>query len=294
MPDTASAAGRFTFPDTDLSVCRMGYGTMRLTGPHIWGPPADRDAALAVLREALALGVDHLDTADFYGPHVTNELILEALAPYPDDLVIVTKVGFRRTDDADWVPANSEADLRGQVDDNRRRLGLDVLPIANLRMGASASGISAGPLARPLELLATLQQEGAIAHIGLSTVSQDEVDEAAQIVPIVCVQNEYNLAKRDDDAMIDALAARGIAYVPYFPLGGFSPLQSDTLAAVAADAEASPLQVALAWLLQRSSNILVIPGTSSVDHLRENVDAASLALPEEAIARLDAMAGGGG
>jgi len=267
----------------------MGYGAMQLAGPGVFGPPKDREMALAVLREAVASGVNHIDTSDFYGPHVTNQLIREALYPYPDDLVIVTKVGAVRGADASWNPALSPADLTSGVHDNLRNLGLDALDVVNLRVGGfhGPSEASIEPL---LTTLAELQQQGLIRHLGLSNVSPTQIDEGRRIAEIVCVQNYYNLAHRDDDALIDDLAAKGIAYVPFFPLGGFSPLQSETLSAVAARLSATPMQVALAWLLHRAPNILLIPGTASLDHLRENLKAAEIALPDEALAELDSIA----
>ncbi|MEI5675627.1 MULTISPECIES: aldo/keto reductase family oxidoreductase [unclassified Nocardioides] len=276
-----------TYALGDLTVSRLGYGAMQLAGPHVFGPPADRDAAVAVLREALALGVDHVDTSDFYGPHVTNQIIKEALHPYADGLVIVTKVGGRRDGEGAWLPAQSPAELRQGVLDNLDNLGLDALDVVNLRiMDEPDASIGAR-----MEELARLQQEGLVRHIGLSTVSATQVAEAQAIAPVVCVQNEYNLAHRGDDALIDSLAEQGIAYVPYFPLGGFSPLQSAALDGVATRLGASKMAVAIAWLLQRSPNILLIPGTSSVGHLRENVAAADLHLPADAVAELDAIAG---
>lgn len=269
----------------DLRVARLGYGAMQLAGPHVFGPPDDRDAAVAVLREAVALGVDHIDTSDFYGPHVTNEVIREALHPYAEGLVIVTKVGGRRDDRGAWLPAQSPAELRQGVLDNLERLGLDAMDVVNLRiMDEDDASIGAR-----MEAMAALQQEGLVRHLGLSTVSAAQVAEAQAIAPIVCVQNHYNLAHREDDALVDDLAAQGIAYVPYFPLGGFSPLQSERLSAIAAGLGATPMAVAIAWLLQRSPNILLIPGTSSLAHLRENVAAASLTLPEEVVAELDRL-----
>ena len=273
----------FTFLGTDLTVNRMGYGAMQLAGPHVWGPPRDPAAAAAVLCEAVESGVDHIDTSDFYGPHVTNETIREALHPYPDSLVIVTKVGAVRGDDRSWNPAQSPANLEAAVHDNLRNLGLDVLDVVNLRV-MSGPGTS---VEAPFTTLAELQSRGLIRHLGVSTVTAEQVAEAQSIADVVCVQNEYNLAHRGDDALVDALAADGIAYVPYFPLGGFSPLQSDALSGVAESLGASPMQVALAWLLQRSPTILLIPGTSSVAHLRENLAAADLTLPPETVAALD-------
>jgi len=278
-----------TYQLGDLEVTRMGYGAMQLAGPHVFGPPKDRDEAVAVLREVVELGINHIDTSDYYGPHVTNEIIREALAPYPDDLHIVTKVGARRDDQGGWPQARSPEELRQQVHDNLERLGVDAIDVVNLRLGGMDAP-EAGSLAEPFEALAALQQQGLIRHLGLSTVNAEQVAEAQSIAPVVCVQNFYNVAHRADDALVDALAAQGIAYVPYFPLGGFSPLQSETLNAVAARLEATPLSVALAWLLQRSPNILLIPGTSSRAHLRENVAGAGLELPGDAVAELDALA----
>ncbi|WP_431050399.1 aldo/keto reductase family oxidoreductase [Roseateles sp. L2-2] len=271
------------------TVTRIGYGAMQLAGPGVFGPPKDRAAAVAVLREAVALGVDHIDTSDFYGPHVTNQIIREALHPYRDDLTIVTKVGARRGDDASWLPAQSEEALTQQVHDNLRHLGLDVLDVVNLRSMIDVHGPAEGSLEPQLTALAKLQGSGLIRHIGLSNVTARQVADARKIVDIVCVQNQYNLAHRNDDALLDQLAGQGIAYVPFFPLGGFSPLQSETLSAVAAELGATSMQVALAWLLQRSTNLVLIPGTSSVDHLRQNLQAASLTLPADAVRQLDAM-----
>ena len=261
---------------------------MQLAGPGVFGPPKDHDAAVEVLRTVVDLGITHIDTSDFYGPHVTNALIREALAPYPDDLHLVTKVGARRDEKGGWPHARTPAELREQVHDNLRNLGLDVLDVVNLRMGGFDAP-EPGSIAEQFETLAELQQQGLIRHLGISTVSAEQVAEAQSIAPVVCVQNLYNLARRDDDALIDALAAQGIAYVPYFPLGGFSPLQSSELESVAKRLDAPPMAVALAWLLQRSPNILLIPGTSSVAHLRENVAGAALELPADAIAELDAI-----
>jgi pyridoxine 4-dehydrogenase len=272
----------------DLELTRVGYGAMQLAGPGVFGPPKDRDAAIAVLRAAVDLGIRHIDTADFYGPHVTNELIREALAPYPDDLHIVTKVGARRDEHGGWPHARTPAELRAQVHDNLRHLGLDVLDVVNLRVG----GVEApepGSIAVQFDTLAELQQQGLIRHLGLSTVTADQLAEAQSIAPVVCVQNLYNIARRGDDALVDLTARQGIAFVPYFPLGGFSPLQSDALQAVAERLGATPMAVALAWLLQRSPNVLLIPGTSSVAHLRENVAGAALELPADATAQLDAI-----
>ena len=279
-----------TYDVGDLELTRVGYGAMQLAGPGVFGPPKDRDAAIAVLRTAVDLGITHIDTADFYGPHVTNEIIREALAPYPDDLHIVTKVGARRDAEGGWPHARTPAELQEQVHDNLRRLGLDVLDVVNLRVGGFDAP-EPGSLAEQFEALAELQQQGLIRHLGVSTVNAEQIAEAQSIAPVVCVQNLYNLARRDDDALIDSLAAQGIAYVPYFPLGGFSPLQSDALEAVAKRLDATPMAVALAWLLQRSPNVLLIPGTSSVAHLRENVAGAGLELPADALAELDAIRG---
>jgi pyridoxine 4-dehydrogenase len=279
-----------TYDVGDLELTRVGYGAMQLAGPGVFGPPKDRDAAIAVLRTAVDLGITHIDTADFYGPHVTNEIIREALAPYPDDLHIVTKVGARRDAEGGWPHARTPAELQEQVHDNLRRLGLDVLDVVNLRVGGFDAP-EPGSLAERFEALAELQQQGLIRHLGVSTVNAEQIAEAQSIAPVVCVQNLYNLARRDDDALIDSLAAQGIAYVPYFPLGGFSPLQSDALEAVAKRLDATPMAVALAWLLQRSPNVLLIPGTSSVAHLRENVAGAGLELPADALAELDAIGG---
>ena len=276
--------GTFSFPGTSLTVHRIGYGAMQLAGPHVFGPPKDSAAAHSVLREAVAAGVDHIDTSDFYGPHVTNRLIREALHPYKDDLTIVTKVGAVRGEDGSWNPAISAADLTEGTHDNLRNLGLDVLDVVNFR--TMQKGIS---LEGPLTTLAELQQQGLIRHIGLSNIDQQQLADAQKIVPIVCVQNEYNLAKRADDALIDALAAEGIPYVPFFPLGGFNPLQSSTLNDVAVSLSATPMQVALAWLLHRSPNILLIPGTSSSAHLKENLAAASLTLSPETLSTLDSI-----
>jgi pyridoxine 4-dehydrogenase len=271
------------------SVKRLGYGAMQLAGPGVFGPPRDRDQALAVLRAAVAAGVDHIDTSDFYGPHVTNQLIREALSPYPQDLVIVTKIGARRGDDGSWLPAFARDELVAAVEDNLRNLGLETLDVVNLRLMFDTHGPAEGSLAAPLAVVADLQRQGLVRQIGISNVTSAQVEEARGIAEIVCVQNQYNLAHRDDDALIDTLAAADIAYVPFFPLGGFSPLQSAALSAVAAELSATPMQVALAWLLQRSPNILLIPGTSSVAHLHENLAAASLVLPDAAVAALDAI-----
>lgn len=271
------------------AVKRLGYGAMQLAGPGVYGPPKDKSAALAVLREAVASGVDHIDTSDFYGPHITNQLIAEALHPYRDDLTIVTKIGARRGDDASWLPAFSPQALTQAVHDNLRNLKLDVLDVVNLRIMFSAHGPAEGSIAEPLSTLAELQQQGLVRHIGLSNVTAAQVAEAQKMVSVVCVQNMYNIVNRGDDALVDALAQQGIAYVPFFPLGGFTPLQSSGLQAVADSLGATPMQVALAWLLQRSPNILLIPGTSSVAHLRQNLAAAECVLPPDAIAALTAI-----
>ncbi|WP_294332993.1 aldo/keto reductase family oxidoreductase [uncultured Sphingomonas sp.] len=270
-------------------VKRLGYGAMQLAGPGVFGPPHDHDQALAVLRAAIEAGVNHLDTSDFYGPHVTNRLIREALFPYPQDLLIVTKIGARRGDDASWLPAFAPDELARAVDDNLENLGLEALDVVNLRLMFDVHGPAEGSLAAPLKVVADLQRRGLVRHVGLSNVTRAQFEEARAIAEIVCVQNQYNLAHRDDDAFIDALAAEGVAYVPFFPLGGFSPLQSATLSQVAAQLDATPMQVALAWLLQRSPNILLIPGTSSMAHLRENLAAASLTLPQDAVTKLDGI-----
>ncbi len=282
------AGSVFTFPGTSITVNRMGYGAMRLSGPGIWGPPADHAAAVAVLREAVERGVDHIDTSDFYGPHVTNRIIREALHPYPANLTIVTKIGFRRGDDKSWIAAQSRDEIVSAVHDNLRNLGVDALDIVNLRVGG-AHGPTETSIVDPLIVLIDLKREGLIRNIGLSNITPRQFEEARQATEIVCVQNQYNLAQRSDDAFIDELRNRGVAYVPFFPLGGFSPLQSATLDDVAASVGATPMQVALAWLLQRAPNILLIPGTSSLDHLRENLRAVDLQLSAEAIARLDVM-----
>ena len=278
-----------TYPLADRPVKRLGYGAMQLAGPHVFGPPRDPDAARAVLREAIAAGVDHIDTSDFYGPHVTNQLIREALAPYPADLVITTKIGAVRGDDASWLPAFSATDLAQAVDDNRRNLGLDVLDVVNLRI-MFGMGPTEGSIEAPLTALLELQSRGLVRHIGLSNVTAAQVAEGRKLAPIVCVQNQFNLAHREDDALIDELAAAGIAYVPFFPLGGISPLQSATLSNVAERLGATPMQVALAWLLRRSPNILLIPGTSSVAHLRENLATAQLELSAADMEELNSIA----
>ena len=279
-----------TYTLAGRSVKRLGYGAMQLAGPGVFGPPKDHKAALAVLREAVASGVNHIDTSDFYGPHVTNQLIREALHPYPDDLVIVTTISARRGADGSWIPALSPAELTAAVHDNLRNLGLDVLDIVNLRSMFDIEHPAEGSIEAPLTVLAELQRQGLVRQIGLSNVTRAQIAEGRRICDIVCVQNYYNLAHRDDDALIDDLARDGIAYVPFFPLGGFSTLQSSTLSKVAARLEAKPMQVALAWLLHRAPNILLIPGTSSIAHLRENLAAGALVLPEDAARELDSIA----
>lgn len=272
------------------TVKRLGFGAMQLAGPGVFGPPRDRNAAIAVLREAVELGVDHIDTSDFYGPHITNQIIREALAPYPADLTIVTKVGARRDEKAAWHPALSREELTRAVHDNLRNLGLEAIDVVNLRLMFGVHGPAEGSLEAPLTVLAELQQQGLIRHIGLSNVTTAQLGEARRICEIVCVQNHYNLVHRDDDGLIDELAASGTAYVPFFPLGGFSPLQSSALSEVAGSLGATPMQVAIAWLLHRAPNVLLIPGTSSVAHLRENLAAAELDLTDEISARLDRIA----
>jgi aryl-alcohol dehydrogenase-like predicted oxidoreductase len=292
MTKRTELGGSFTLVGTSMTLNRMGYGAMQLAGPEVWGPPRDVDVAIAVLREAVTAGVNHIDTSDFYGPHVTNQIIKQALHPYPDDLVIVTKVGARRGEDKSWLHALSRQELIDAVHDNLRNLGLDKLDIVNLRVGG-VMGPSEGSIEGPLTVLAELKRQGLIHHIGLSNVSPEQLAEGQRITEIVCVQNLYNVAHRNDDGFIDDLAGQGIAYVPFFPLGGFSPLQSAKLEAAAASLQSTPMQVALAWLLQRSSNILLIPGTSSVEHLRENLKAAALQLPSEIIANLDSISSSG-
>ena len=289
---TTLPGGTFALAE-DLTVTRMGYGAMQLAGPGVFGPPKDRDAAIALLREAVELGITHLDTADFYGPRITNELIREALAPYPHDLHIVTKVGAVRDERGGWIPARTPGELRAQVDDNLRNLGLDVLDAVNLRVGGGSDGHSAEPgsVAEQFEALAELQQQGLIRHLGLSTVSGEQIAQAQAIAPVVCVQNFFNVAHRGDDALVDSLAAQGIGYVPYFPLGGFSPLQSAELTSVAARLGSNPMAVALAWLLHRSPNILLIPGTSSLAHLRDNIAGAGQILAADDLAELDGITG---
>ena len=295
MMEQTALAGSFTLLGTSISVNRMGYGAMQLAGRDgdklVWGPPRDMEGAIAVLREAVASGVNHIDTSDFYGPHVTNQIIKKALFPYPSNLTIVTKVGARRGADGSWPHARSRQEIVNAVHDNLRNLGLDVLDVVNLRLGGLTAP-DAEPLEEPLTALAELKQQGLIRHIGLSTVSPNQVAEAQAITEIVCVQNFYNVAQRGDDPFVDALAAQGIAYVPYFPLGGFSPLQSSRLDDIAASLGATPMQVALVWLLQRSPNILLIPGTSSVRHLRENLSAATIQIPSAALAELDSIGRG--
>jgi pyridoxine 4-dehydrogenase len=281
-----------TFALGNSTVKRLGYGAMQLAGPGVFGPPKDRDGALAVLREAVASGVDHIDTSDFYGPHVTNQLIREALHPYHSDLVIVTKIGARRGADGSWNPAFSARELTSAVHDNLRNLGLDVLDVVNLRLMFDVHEPAEGPVEEPLTVLAELRQKGLVRNIGLSNATSRQIEQGRRIAPIVCVQNQYNVAHREDDALIDALARVGIAYVPFFPLGGFTPLQSTILSDVAKGLGATPMQVALAWLLHRSPNILLIPGTSSVRHLRDNLAAADLKLPGEAMTVLDRIAAG--
>jgi aryl-alcohol dehydrogenase-like predicted oxidoreductase len=288
MTKSIDLGGSFTLPGTSIAVNRLGYGAMQLAGPEVWGPPRDVDTAIAVLREAVAAGVNHIDTSDFYGPHVTNQIIKQALHPYADDLVIVTKLGARRGEDKSWIHALSRQELIDGVHDNLRNLGLDRLDVVNLRVGG-VTGPTPGSIAEPLTVLAELKRRGLIRQLGLSNVTPEQLTEAQTITDIVCVQNLYNVAHREDDGFIDDLARQGIAYVPFFPLGGFTPLQSSALDAVAASLAATPMQVALAWLLQRSPNILLIPGTSSLEHLRENLRAATLKLPPEAIADLDSI-----
>ena len=279
-----------TFRLGDRKVNRMGYGAMQLPGPGVFGPPRDHHQAVAVLRGAVAGGVDHIDTSDFYGPHVSNRLIREALSPYPEELVIVTKVGARRGDDASWIPAFEPEDLVAAVHDNLRNLGVEAVDVVNLRAPGDYLKPADGTIARQFEALAGLQRQGLIRHLGLSNVTASQIVEAQAIAPIVCVQNHYNLVHRDDDDLIESLAGQGIAFVPFFPLGGFSPLQSDELSRIAGEIGATAMQVALAWLLQRSPNVLLIPGTSSLAHLHENLAAAEITLPPELVARLDAVA----
>ncbi len=286
----AQLGGRFSFPGTALTVHRVGYGAMQLSGPGIYGPPKDPDEAVAVLREAVAAGVDHIDTSDYYGPHITNQIIRKALHPYPAGLVIVTKLGGRRPADKSWQPAISPDELTAAVHDNLRNLEIDALDVANYRVMGSGHGVTEGSIAEQITALADLKRQGLIRNIGVSNATATQVAEAQSITEIVCVQNNYNVAHRHDDAMIDDLARQGIAYVPFFPLGGFTPLQSTTLSSVAERLGYTPMQVALAWLLHRSPNILLIPGTSSVAHLRENLAAGQITLPPESLAELDGIA----
>jgi aryl-alcohol dehydrogenase-like predicted oxidoreductase len=293
MPSTKrnnepNLGGTFMLPGTSFTLNRIGYGAMQLAGKDVWGPPRDVDAAVAVLREAVALGINHIDTSDYYGPHVTNQIIKRALHPYADDLAIVTKVGARRGEDKSWIPDLSRKGLLDSVHDNLRNLGLDRLHVVNLRVGGLMAP-SEGSIEEPFSVLAELKAQGLISHLGLSNVTPTQLVEAGKITEIVCVQNMYNVAHRNDDGFIDHLAEQGIAYVPFFPLGGFSPLQSSALDAASALLRVTPMQIALAWLLHRSPNILLIPGTSSVEHLRENVNAASLQLPPETMAKLNAI-----
>ena len=289
MTQQKNLGGTFTFPSTSMTVNRVGYGAMQLAGPHVFGPPKDRDTAIAVLREAIAAGVNHIDTSDFYGPHVTNQIIKDALHPYVDGLVIVTKVGLRRGADGSWIPAVSRQDLIDAVHDNLRNLALDKLDVVNLRVGGPF-GPAEGSIEAPLTVLAELKAQGLIRHLGLSNILPGQLAEAQKITDIVCVQNRYNVAQRTDDSFLDDLAKQGIPYAPWFPLGGITPLQSAKLDAAAASLQATPMQVALAWLLHRSPNILLIPGTSSLEHLRQNLKAATLQLPPETITSLDEIA----
>jgi len=288
MPQQAALAGHFTLPGTSMSLNRMGYGAMQLAGPQVWGPPRDVAAAISVLREAVDAGVNHIDTSDYYGPHVTNQLIKQALHPYPEGLVIVTKVGARRGADKSWLPALSRQELIDAVHDNLRNLGLDTLDVVNLRVGGFMEP-SDGSIEAPLTVLAELQRQGLIRHIGLSNVTPSQLAQGQSIAAIVCVQNAYNVVLRKDDRFVDDLAARGVAYVPFFPMGGFTPVQSSILDDAAASLHATPMQLALAWLLQRSPNIMLIPGTSSVAHLRENLEASKVEIPREVIGDLDSL-----
>ena len=290
MSEQTNLGGNFTLPNTSITVKRIGYGAMQLAGPGVSGPPRDVDAAVAVLREVIAFGINHIDTSDFYGPHITNQIIRQALHPYPENLVIVTKVGACRPADGSWLPALSRQDLAEAIHDNLRNLGLDAIDVVNLRLMGDGHGPSEGSLAEPLTTLAELKEQGLIRHLGLSNVTPTQLAEAQTITEIVCVQNQYNVAHREDDAFIDDLAKQGIAYVPFFPLGGFTPLQSSVLESAAKSLDATPMQVALAWLLQRSPNILLIPGTSSVEHLRENLKAADLQLPYQTVNDLNLIA----
>jgi pyridoxine 4-dehydrogenase len=293
MIEQIGFAGSFTLPGTSMTLNRMGYGAMQLAGPEVWGPPRDVDAAIVVLREAVESGVNHIDTSDYYGPHVTNQIIKQALHPYPDGLAIVTKLGARRGRDKSWIHALSRQELIDGAHDNLRNLGVETLDVVNLRVGGVMEP-SERSIEQPLAVLAELKRQGLIRHIGLSNITPKQLSEAQTITEIVCVQNFYNVAQRKDDALIDDLAAQGIAYVPFFPLGGFTPLQSSALDRAAASLEATPMQVALAWLLQRSPNILLIPGTSSVGHLRENLKAATLQIPAEVLADLESIGRGSG
>jgi len=288
MKTSTQLGGTFKFPGTDLVVHRMGYGAMQLTGPMVWGPPKDMDVAKAVLREAIETGVNHIDTSDYYGPHVANQIIKDALYPYAKDLVIVSKVGARRLPDKSWVRALAKDEIVSAIHDNLRHLKLEAIDIVNLRLGDFLSSVDES-VQEPLSALIDLKKQGLIKHIGLSTISAKQFEEAIQMTEIVCVQNMYNIAKRTDDKLIDMLAARGVAYVPYFPLGGFEPLQIEALNRIAKTAKATPMQVALAWLLRRSPNILLIPGTGSLGHLRENIQAASIELSEEVMGQLEQL-----
>jgi pyridoxine 4-dehydrogenase len=290
MTNQTNRGGSFTLPGTSITMNRMGYGAMQLAGPQVWGPPRDIDTAIAVLREVIAAGVNHIDTSDFYGPHVTNQIIKQAIYPYPDSLTIVTKLGARRGTDKSWIHALSRQELIDGAHDNLRNLGLDALDVVNLRVGG-VMGPLPSSIEEPLTVLAELKQQGLIRHIGLSNVTPAQLTQAQAITEIVCIQNFYNVAQRGDDAFIDDLAEQGVAYVPFFPLGGFTPLQSSVLDSAAAAIETTPMQVALAWLMQRSPNILLIPGTSSLEHLRENLAAATLQLPAEIIADLNSIGG---
>jgi pyridoxine 4-dehydrogenase len=293
MIEQTSFAGSFTLPGTSMTLNRMGYGAMQLAGPEVWGPPRDVNAAIAVLREAVESGVNHIDTSDYYGPHVTNQIIKQALHPFPDGLVIVTKLGARRGADKSWIHALSRQELIDGAHDNLRNLGVETLDVVNLRVGGVME-LSEGSIEQPLTVLAELKRQGLIRHIGLSNITPKQLSEAQTITEIVCVQNFYNVAHRKDDALISDLAAQGIGYVPFFPLGGFTPLQSSALDRAAASLQATPMQVALAWLLQRSPNILLIPGTSSVGHLRENLKAATLQIPAQVLADLESIGRGSG
>jgi pyridoxine 4-dehydrogenase len=293
MVEQISLAGSFTLPGTSMTLNRMGYGAMQLAGPEVWGPPRDVNAAIAVLREAVESGVNHIDTSDYYGPHVTNQIIKQALHPYPDGLVIVTKLGARRRADKSWIHALSRQELIDGAHDNLRNLGVETLDVVNLHVGGVMEP-SEGSIEQPLTVLTELKRQGLIRHIGLSNITPKQLLEAQTITEIVCIQNFYNVAHRKDDALIDDLAAQGIGYVPFFPLGGFTPLQSSALDAAAASLQATPMQVALAWLLQRSPNILLIPGTSSVGHLRENLKAATLQVPSQVLADLESIGRGAG